>query len=172
MPAFVTTIIDHAHATRNLPLLTRNRDQRVIQEELTMTHRMKNIDVGLVYELWNEYAAAANAGDVERWLSLWTDDAVQMAPGEPARVGKQQIRAAMQPTFDLFIISNLLMRIEEVRILGDWAYSHGTYGFEMTPKEGEEIRSYSGKFLDILVKGADGSWKIAIDCHNYNEPNV
>jgi ketosteroid isomerase-like protein len=41
----------------------------------------------------------------------------------------------------------------------------------MTPKEGGETTSYSGKFLDILVKQADGSWKIAIDCHNYNEPS-
>ena len=135
-----------------------------------MLERMKNIDVGLVYELWNEYAVAANSGDMERWLSLWIDDGIQMAPDAPPRVGKEQIRAAMQPTFDLFVTSNMVINTEEVRILGDWAYSHGTYGFDMTPKAGGETSSYSGKFLDIVVKQADGSWKIAIDCHNYNEP--
>jgi ketosteroid isomerase-like protein len=55
-------------------------------------------------------------------------------------------------------------------ILGDQAYSHGTYEFDMASKEGGETRSYSGKFLDILEKQVDGSWKIAIDCQNYNMP--
>lgn len=136
-----------------------------------MTERMKNIDVALVYELWNEYAAAVDEGNMERWISLWAEDGIQMAPDAPPRVGKEQIQKAMQRAFSLFIMSNMVINTEEVRILGDQAYSHGTYTFEMTPKEGGETTSYSGKFLDILVKQADGSWKIAIDCHNYNEPS-
>jgi ketosteroid isomerase-like protein len=42
------------------------------------------------------------------------------------------------------------------------AYPHGTLEYEITPKEGGETRSYSGKFLDTLEKQVDGSWKIAI----------
>ena len=128
------------------------------------------LDVGQVYELWNEYAAAANDGDMERWISLWSDDGIQMPPDVPRRVGKEQIRREMQPLFDLFDTSNMIVHTEEVRILGDRAYSHGTYQFEMTPKEGGETKSYSGEFLDILEKQADGSWKIAIECLNYNMP--
>ena len=59
---------------------------------------------------------------------------------------------------------------EEVRILGDRAYSHGTYDFEMTPKEGGDTSVVAGNFLTILAKQADGSWKIAIDCFNYDAP--
>jgi uncharacterized protein (TIGR02246 family) len=127
-------------------------------------------DVAKVYELWNEYAAAANDGDLERWMSLWIDDGIQMPPDVPRRVGKEQIWKEMQPSFDLFDFSNMVINTEEVRILGDRAYSHGTYVFEMGPKEGGETTSYSGKFLDILEKQVDGSWKIAIDCHNFNLP--
>ena len=129
-------------------------------------------EVAKVYELWNEYAAACHAGDFERWLSLWTDDVIQMPPDVPRRVGKDQIRKAYQPSFDLFDFSNMIINTDEVRILGDQAYSHATYTFDMTPKEGGETTSYSGKFLDILEKQVDGSWKIAIDCHNYNEPSA
>jgi uncharacterized protein (TIGR02246 family) len=93
-----------------------------------------------------------------------------MAPGAPPRLGKEQIRAANQPTFDLFIMSNMAVDTGEVRILGDQAYSHGTFTSDMVAKEDGKTTSYSGKFLDILVKQADGTWKIAIDCHNYNEP--
>ena len=127
-------------------------------------------DVAQVYELWNEYAAAVNDGDMERWIALWSDDGIQMAPGAPRRVGKAEIRREMQPLFDLFDTSKMIIHTEEVRILGDRAYSHGTCEFEMAPKEGGEAKSYSGKFLDILEKQVDGSWKIAIDCHNYNIP--
>ena len=62
----------------------------------SMMDRMRNIDVGLVYELWNEYAAAANDGDLARWISLWSEDGIQMVPGAPRRVGKEQIRREMQ----------------------------------------------------------------------------
>lgn len=135
-----------------------------------MSERTKNIDVALVYKLWGEYAAAINTGNLERWTSLWIDDGIQMAPDAPVRIGKAQIQEAMRTAFNLFDMRNMFIQTEEVRILGEQAYSYGTYTFEMKPKDGEKITRYSGKFLDIVVKQPDGSWKIAIDCHNYDEP--
>jgi len=135
-----------------------------------MTERMKNLDVALVYELWNEYASTVNAGDLERWLSLWIEDGIQIAPDAPLRIGKEQIREAMRATFDLFDRRDMTIHTEEVRVLGDWAYSYGTFTFENLPKGGGKTVNYCGKFLDILMKQPDGSWKIAIDCHNYDEP--
>lgn len=132
--------------------------------------RTRNIDIAQIYELWNEYAAALLDGDPERWMSLWVDGGIQMRPDTPRCVGKQQIHKKMQPLFDLCDTSNMIIHAEEVRILGNWAYSYGTFKFEMTTKEGGKTTSYTGKFLDILEKQVDGSWKIAIDCHNYNEP--
>jgi uncharacterized protein (TIGR02246 family) len=135
-----------------------------------MLERVQVADVAQVYELWNEYAAAANDGNMERWIALWIDDGIQMPPGAPRRVGKEEIRRGMQPLFDLFDTTKMVVQPEEVRILGDWAYSHGSYQFEMTPKDGGETKSYSVKFLDVLEKQVDGSWRIAIDCHNYDTP--
>ena len=129
-------------------------------------------DVAQVYKLWNEYAAAANDGDMARWIALWINDGIQMPPGVPRRVGKEEIRKEMQPVFDLFDTSNMIIHTEEVRILGDRAYSHGTYTFEMAPKAGGDTIEVSGKFLTILAKQVDGSWKMAIDCHNYNAPSA
>jgi uncharacterized protein (TIGR02246 family) len=135
-----------------------------------MTERMKNIDVALVYELWNEYAAAAQDGDLERWMSLWIEEGTQMAPNAPPRVGKEQIRAAMQSLFDLYNTNKMTIHTEEVRILGDRAYPHDPFKFQMASEEGRVTKSYSGKFLDILKKQVDVSWKVAIDCHNYDSP--
>jgi len=133
-----------------------------------MLERVQVADVAQVYELWTEYAAAASDGDMERWIALWIDDGIQMPPGAPRRVGKAEIRRGMQPLFDLFDTIEMIFQPEEVRILGDRAYSHGTYEIEMEPQEEGETRSYSGKFLAILEKQVDGSWKIAIDCHNFD----
>jgi uncharacterized protein (TIGR02246 family) len=133
-----------------------------------MTQRTKNIDVALVYQLWNRYATTCNSGDFAGWISLWDDEGIQMPPDAPHRVGKEAIREGMQEMFDQFNISGMVIQTEEIRILGDLAYSHGTYEYEMTPKAGGRTKRFSGKFLDIVEKQADGSWKIAIDCHNYS----
>ena len=76
----------------------------------------------------------------------------------------------MKTQFAIFSTSAMIIHTEEVRILGDRAYSHGTFTFDMTPKDGGDTKNYSGKFLDILEKQVNGSWKIAIDCHNYDTP--
>ena len=135
-----------------------------------MNQRIKNIDLGLVNQLWEEYALACNSGDFEHWISLWDDDAIQMPPDTPRRVGKVAIRKKMKSLFDDYAIIDMSIQTEEVRILGGRAYAHGIYNFQLKPKGGGEIKSYSGKFLDILKKGPDGCWKIAIDCFNYDEP--
>jgi len=135
---------------------------------IDMSERMKYIDVAMIYNLWDEYATGVNDGNLDRLLSLWIDDAIQLAPDAPPRIGKEQIWKAMQPIFDRFITSQMIIHTEEVQIFGDWAYSYGTYTFERIPKQGGKKMCYSYNFLDILAKQANGSWKIAIDCHNIN----
>lgn len=135
-----------------------------------LIERTKNIDVALVYKLWNEFASALNKGDLEGWINLWNEDGIQMPAGASRQVGKEQILAAVQSTFELFIIRNMVIDTEAVRVLGEWAYAHGRYSFDMTPKVGGKTVNYRGMYLDILVKQADGSWKIAVDCHNCSTP--
>ncbi len=133
---------------------------------------MEKIDdeAALISEMLStEYIGAIRDGDMERWIALWIPEGKQMPPNAPARVGLEQIRAGNQPLMELF---NTEMAVfpEEVRILGDHAYTHGNYDYSLTPKEGGRAIIGSGKFLTILKKQADGSWKIAIDCFNDNAP--
>jgi len=126
-------------------------------------------DITAIKEIFNQYTFACNTGDLDLWISLWTDNGIQMPPDTPARIGKEQIREKMKPLFDQFII-RIPITIREVRVAGDLAFSRGTYTLSTTPKAGGETIKLSGKYLTILEKQVDGSWKIARDCFNYNEP--
>jgi uncharacterized protein (TIGR02246 family) len=132
--------------------------------------RTKNTDVAQIYQLWENYAAEwSPGGDFERWMDMWIPDGIQLPPDAPRNMGKEQIRAGNQPGFDK-TDWEMTVYPDEVRVLGDRAYTHGTYEFAFTPKEGGKTTEGSGKFLTILEKQVDGSWKIAIDCFNFNAP--
>lgn len=62
------------------------------------------------------------------------------------------------------------MRIEpqEIVILGDYAYSMGTYYKVVTPKSGGNAAVTDGKSLTVLRKNDAGEWKILRDCYNNN----
>ena len=132
---------------------------------LTSVHET---DVNLIRELWIEYASALTAGDMERWISLWISGGIEMQAAGLLLSGTEQIRAASQPVMDLFD-TEMTISPEDVRIHGDCAYSYGSYKHAMTPKEGGESICNTGRFLTILEKQANGSWKIAIACFNTSQ---
>jgi len=78
----------------------------------------------------------------------------------------------MQSSFDLFNwkIAVDCEEVEEVKVAGDWAFARGNYTYTLTPKEEGKTIKGNGKYLSILAKQADGSWKFARDCFNNNAP--
>ena len=125
-------------------------------------------DIALIHELWVEYVSALISGDMERWMSLWISEGIEMQPAGQRHSGIEQIGAALQPVIDLFD-SEMTILPESVHIIGDWAYSYGSYKHAITPKEGGESISDAGMFLTVLERQANGSWKIAITCFNIRE---
>lgn len=117
-----------------------------------------------------KYAAALNAGDFENWIVLWDPEGVRMPPDQPQSVGLEEIRATVEPGFEAFDFSNFAVSIDEILVFGNKAYMRGPYHFSMTPKEGGETLNFEGKYLSVLRKQADGSWKFYIDCFNYDGP--
>jgi len=136
-----------------------------------MLEERNKADFAAIREIMNQYVATLEAGDFDRWISLWTDNGIQMPPGAPARVGKGQISAGMKPAFDLF---NMKVTIdnEETRVTGNWGFARGTGVEALTPKAGGKTEELDVKYLTILEKQTDGSWKIARDCFNSNKPET
>ena len=125
-------------------------------------------DITAIKEVLNQYAVTANAGDWDGWISLWADDGVQMPPGDPARIGKEQIRAGMKPEFDQLDIDIVIRSIEDARIYGDLGFTRCIYTLKATPKAGGETIDVmpEGKALTLYERQPDGSWKIVYDCFN------
>ncbi len=129
-------------------------------------------DITAVKKMIDQYAVGCNTGDFDLWISLWADDGVQMPPDAPARVGKEQIRKAMEPVFDQMILDVVITSIEEAKIYGDLGLTRCTYTLKLTPKAGGKTINAmpDGKALTFYERQSDGSWKIMYDCFNSNVP--
>jgi uncharacterized protein (TIGR02246 family) len=125
-------------------------------------------DIAAIKELYNQATLACSTGDAELYLSIFTEDSVVMPPGFPAAMGKKELRPMIEGLFGLFDLE-LPYTVEEVEVIGDRAFARSNWQYSMTPKEGGETTTSPGKQLDNLKRQSDGSWKIYIQCYNYNE---
>lgn len=126
-------------------------------------------DVAAINKIFDLYAKGVNTGDAALWGSLWDDKGIQMPPDAPAVLGKAQIRAGAESRFPQFN-TQIAIANEETWVFGNLAFSRGTFTRSRTPKAGGETTLYNGKYLTILKKQPDGSWKIFRDIFNSNVP--
>ncbi len=57
-------------------------------------------DGAAIKMLFDDWVAAANAGDAAAMAALFTDDGILMLPNEPSVIGKEAIRSHLQAHFD------------------------------------------------------------------------
>jgi len=116
------------------------------------------------------HVAALNAGDGDAWVRCFTADAVQMPPNAPANVGAESIRgwsAGMLAAFG----AEFSLSSEEVQPAGaEWAFERGTYTITLTPRTGGDPIRDVGKYITLYQRQADGTWRMARDIWNSNNP--
>src|SRR5262249_58538276 len=109
------------------------------------------------------WLSASKAGDTEKVPQLMSDDVVFLVAGQPPMRGKAAFVQAQRkalPHVDIEARAS----IEEIRVLGEWAYLWTTLIVVMTPRGGgAEIRR-AGNTLSILQKQA-GQWVIVRDAN-------
>jgi uncharacterized protein (TIGR02246 family) len=117
-------------------------------------------DERAIRELLATWFEATKMGDTQTVLKLVTDDVVFMVPGrEP--FGKE----AFQRTSDeMKGVIDGTSDIQELRVLGDWAFMRTRLSVTMTPPERASV-TRSGYTLTILRKEADGRWRLARDAN-------
>lgn len=121
-----------------------------------------------VGEVYAEYAASMLAGSASRYGALWTDDGVQMAPDAMPVVGRQEIERGIGLVFESIEFVAFEILVDEIQVAGDWGYCRGTFTNTVVQRGAEELHHSAGKFLTILARGSDGSWKVHRDMFNSN----
>jgi uncharacterized protein (TIGR02246 family) len=121
-------------------------------------------DEQAIRALFDAWQRASRAGDIETLLGFVTDDAVFLAPGQPPIRGKAAVR-------DLFLLalSRVEMeqdfRIEEIQVLGEWAFCWGIDSSTMRPRGGGDAVRARGMGLSLLRKEG-GAWRFARGINN------
>lgn len=125
-----------------------------------------------IRQVWIDYANAVGTGNVDAYTALWAEGGVQMPAGAPPNVGKDLIRAKTAAKMEAGRQNTIVMEIDpaETTVVGDWAYSRGLYTVDVTGPDGTHLARTDGKFMTILTRQADGSWKIYRDISNSNGP--
>ena len=104
-----------------------------------------------------DYEKAWIAGDTAALAALFTSDGYALPNGQPPAAGAEAIRAAYQRNAG----SPLSLRALHYVQYGDMAYIIGGYG-------GGAGNPDFGKFVLVLRRAGDGSWRIAADMDNAN----
>ena len=129
-------------------------------------------DQAAIRQLWANYENAVETGNVDAYMALWADGGVQMPPGAPPNDGVDAIRANTAKKMAAGSANTTVMHIDpkEITVLGDYAYSRGLYTVDVTGSDGQALGHTDGKFMTVLQRQDDGSWKIYRDIFNSNVP--
>jgi ketosteroid isomerase-like protein len=129
-------------------------------------------DTAAIRQIWANYALFVEEGDSEGWLSQWDVDGIQLRADAPARTKNEldaQVPAQFKARFDAND-TKMAINASEIVVNGPWAFSGGTYTQDLTARSSGKTIHVDGKFLTILKRQMDGSWKLYRDCFNSNVP--
>jgi uncharacterized protein (TIGR02246 family) len=118
-------------------------------------------DERAIRTLIDTWMQASMAGDVATVLSLMADDVIFMVPGQKP-FGKTEFAAMSEGMKNAAFEGK--SDIQELRVLGDWAYLRNYLEVTVTPPGAKPVRR-SGYTLTILHKEADGRWRLTRDAN-------
>jgi ketosteroid isomerase-like protein len=102
-------------------------------------------------------------------MALWTEDAVFMPMDEPTITGREAIGRHIQDFIDQSP-GEIEIVPAETRVAGAWAFERGTEIVTMRTDPGGPAATIDIKYLVILQRQPDGSWKYARYIYNLEEP--
>jgi uncharacterized protein (TIGR02246 family) len=118
-------------------------------------------DEKAIRELISTWLSASKAGDTEKVLSLMADDVVFLMADKPPMRGKAAFAAAQSDLKNIEIEAT--SDIQEIKVLGDWAYIWTELSVVITPENGAPNKR-AGHTLSVLHK-QNGAWVIARDAN-------
>ena len=120
-----------------------------------------------IEELNKEMVSSILEGNIEKNLSMYTDDAISMPSNEPMREGIAAIRKGIEDMTKLGMkVNSFEPTIKKVIPDGNLITEIGSYKIKITmPGKDQPVEDH-GKYLTIWEKQPDGSLKVKVETWN------
>jgi len=118
-------------------------------------------DEQAIRDLVERWFSASRNADLATVLTLMDEDVIFMVPGQEP-FGKEAFAANSKQMKDVRIEGT--SDIQELKVLGDWAWMRNRLKITITPPSGKAI-TRSGYTLTILRKKSNGAWVISRDAN-------
>jgi len=123
------------------------------------------MDMRKILEDFDEaYNEAFNRGDAAGCAAFFTEDVMLLPPDQPMIRGRKAFEATYQSRIEDNSGGTHTNELVDFGVDGDLAYQIGTYAIaDSDPPE-------KGKFVNILKRQSDGSWKVSVSIFNSDMP--
>jgi len=129
-------------------------------DEARETEASTDGDVAAITASVGDWTRLYNAGDFDRIVStFYSERAVQMPPDQALRRGREAILLGYRRNRELNDERCDRSVVEDVRVSGDLAVVRGTDTGTSAPRDGGEPTPYRVKWLVVLERQSDGTWK-------------
>ncbi len=132
----------------------------------------EQVDIAAIRHLQASWNAAVESGSIEGYLAVLDEDVELMPTDAPLIRGRDNYGQFLQP---VFVQDSYEIEVTDpgtIQVSGDLAYARYEYIIHRTPKGSDEPVSSRRKFLDVLRRQEDGSWRVLEHIWNYNKPGV
>jgi len=123
-------------------------------------------DLASIAKIREMYATAMTTGDAAAFANLYTTDGVSQTNQMATMMGQPAIVAGNEAAFAQVMFSDMEITPEETHTMGNTGFERGHYKMTMTPKAGGDPVPQMGRYMLILQKDADGTWRVARDMDN------
>lgn len=106
-----------------------------------------------------QWIDAVNAGSVEEYVDLLTEDVVWFPPGEAALHGREAFEDWVAPFMARYEYE-FAIEGPEVTMAGGWAVERGQFETTLVSREEGETMSHSGTYLVLWRRDANDRWSI------------
>jgi uncharacterized protein (TIGR02246 family) len=128
------------------------------------------IDIAAIRATDSAFARAMGAGDAAGAAAIYLPDAHLLPPDAGPIEGREAIQQFIAGFLGAYHVT-IVVSADEIEGRGDLAYARGHYTMEGTPKAaGAPPLQEEGKFLEVLRRQADGTWRYAVDMWGPNAP--
>ena len=126
-------------------------------------------DEAAVRQLHDDVIASFNSLDLEKLLSLHTDDIILMEPDMPAITGKAEVIQLFKKFQQQQQVYKLSYTIQELEVFGKRAFVRGQV-IKQISHHNETTRQVTAKFITLSQKQDDERWLMHAIVNNDQQP--